>query len=107
MPCEIVIRPSTLSVWLLCNHYSYIIIFIIIYNVRTMLDCGAFAELLCCHMKASVSSNFIVSGADVYSIRAFSIAMKMQQWIPFHFSPVLLLTIISTKYYDCVSLLLP
>jgi len=43
----------------------------------------------------------------LYSIRAFSIAMKMQQWIPFHFSPltkyfVLLLTIISIKYYDCV-----
>jgi hypothetical protein len=57
-------------------------------------------------MKATMPSNFIASGADVHSIRAFSIAMKMQQWIPFHFSPVLLLTV-SIKYYDCVSLLLP
>jgi hypothetical protein len=77
-----------------------------------MLHCGAFADLLCCHVKATIPSNFIVSGAAVHIIRAFSIATKMQQLIPFHFSPVtkyfvLLLTIISIKYYDCVSLLLP
>jgi len=77
-----------------------------------MLHCGAFAELLCCHVKATIPSNFTVYSAAVHKIRAFSIAMKMQQWIPCHFSPftkyfVLLLTIISIRYYDCVSLLLP
>lgn len=52
------------------------------YNVRTMLYCGAFAELLLQREGDNVF-HFIVYGAAVNNIKAFSIAIKMQQWIPF------------------------
>jgi hypothetical protein len=38
----------------------------------------------CCHEKARKRSLFIVAGVDVAAnIKLFSVAMEMQQWIPF------------------------
>jgi hypothetical protein len=65
-----------------------------------------------CHGNATIPSLFIV-GVDVAvnTMKVFSVPMVMQQWALLHCCPatkyfILLLTILSIKYYECVSVFL-